>query len=125
MNFRIFSFGLFLFLGLSNSSKAQVDCDANVPTDLFIPNVITPNGDAKNDEFRVISGKLTKLHVEIFDRWGIKVYTMDGVNSIWDGTAYGSVQSAGTYYYSVEYSSTCAPSLVLKTGGYFTLLRSN
>jgi gliding motility-associated-like protein len=125
MNFRILSIGLFLLLGLSFNSKAQVDCVGNAPSDFFIPNVITPNNDTKNDEFKVVSANLTKLHVEIFDRWGVKVYTMDGVNSIWDGTAYGSVQCSGTYYYSVEYTTTCAPSQVLKTGGYFTLLRSN
>jgi len=127
MKTRVFSIGFFLLFALSFNSKAQaaVDCKGNTPVDFLIPNVITPNNDGKNDEFKVVSSNLTKLHVEIFDRWGMKVYTLDGINAIWDGTAYGVVQAAGTYYYSVEYTSSCAPSQLLKTSGYFTLLRSN
>ncbi|MFM7022147.1 MAG: gliding motility-associated C-terminal domain-containing protein [Flavobacteriales bacterium] len=125
MNVRILSIGFFLLMGLSYSAKSQVDCLGNTPSDFLIPDVITPNSDGRNDEFKVVSANLTKLHVEIYDRWGIKIYTMDGVNAIWDGTAYGEVQCSGTYYYTVEYITTCAPSLVVKAGGYFTLLRSN
>ena len=64
---------------------------------LFIPNLITPNGDGKNDRW-----ELTKLHekiyVEIFNRWGEKVYVQDNYVDQWDGANL----SDGIYYYLVE-----------------------
>ncbi len=125
MKCRVFIIALFLSLGFGAKAQSLVDCKENIPVDFLIPNVITPNSDGKNDEFKVVSANLIKLHVEIFDRWGIKVYTLNGTKDIWDGTAYGVLQSSGTYYYSAEYSTTCAPAVVMKTGGYFTLLRPN
>ena len=127
MNFRVHTFVFLFSIGLCFSVGAQsgVDCVGNVPSDLVIPNVITPNSDGKNDEFKVVSANLTKLRVEIFNRWGLRVYTFEGVNGIWDGTAFGSLLDAGTYFYSIEYNSSCSPSLPMKVGGFITLIRSN
>ena len=64
---------------------------------LFIPNLITPNGDGRNDRW-----ELTKLHeliyVEIYNRWGEKVYVQDGYTNQWDGANL----SDGIYYYLVK-----------------------
>lgn len=123
MKFRILYTGLFFLICLS--SRAQADCNGTSPSDLMIPNVITPNSDGKNDEFKVVSTDISSLHVEIFNRWGMKVYAYDGVNGIWDATVFGSIQASGIYFYNVEYVSSCAPGVPIKAGGYFTLLRPN
>ncbi len=64
---------------------------------LFIPNLITPNGDGRNDRW-----ELTKLHeliyVEIYNRWGERVYVQDGYTDQWDGANL----SDGIYYYLVK-----------------------
>jgi gliding motility-associated-like protein len=64
---------------------------------LYIPNLITPNGDGKNDTW-----ELTKLHdelfVEIYNRWGDRVYRHDHYINEWGGENL----SDGVYYYLVE-----------------------
>lgn len=56
-----------------------------------VSNVITPNGDGKNDTF-VISQK--GVRVEIYNRWGKLMYQSDNYPSDW-----GKNVSNGTYYY--------------------------
>ncbi|MFY9309802.1 MAG: gliding motility-associated C-terminal domain-containing protein [Bacteroidia bacterium] len=69
-------------------------------SELIIPNIFTPNGDGTNDVFTVIGTSIKDLHADIFDRWGIKMYELNGANSGWDGkTRSGALASDGTYYY--------------------------
>jgi gliding motility-associated-like protein len=68
-----------------------------------IPNVFTPNGDGLNDLFMVKSSGITSLHADIFDRWGIKLYSWDGVTGSWDGkNKSGNTSSNGVYYYIIK-----------------------
>ena len=70
----------------------------------FIPNFISPNGDRKNDEFRVVTDQEVKLR--IFSRWGKLVYENDGYQNDWSGEGLAS----GVYYYEVtlpDESTTC------------------
>ncbi|NVO01520.1 MAG: gliding motility-associated C-terminal domain-containing protein [Bacteroidetes bacterium] len=53
---------------------------------LTIPNIITPNGDGKNDVFKITNiEKVPNNHLVIFNRWGKIVYEKDGYNNEWDG----------------------------------------
>jgi gliding motility-associated-like protein len=46
---------------------------------LIIPNVITPNGDGKNDDFEIVNiGAYEKVTVEIFNRWGTRLFVFSG-----------------------------------------------
>jgi len=71
-----------------------------------IPNSFTPNGDGKNDVFRVASyGDIVRiLHFDVFDRWGKRVWTGRGADNSrgWDGSYDGTPAAAGTYFYRVE-----------------------
>lgn len=67
---------------------------------VVIPNIFTPNGDGTNDVFTIISTSIKTLHVDIFDRWGIKMVELNGPGSGWDGkTRTGNNASDGTYYF--------------------------
>lgn len=68
-------------------------------TDLFIPNVITPNGDGKNDQF-VIKGlaKYPNSEISIFNRWDNLVYASPNYSNNWDGKGL----STGTYFYVLK-----------------------
>jgi gliding motility-associated-like protein len=60
---------------------------------VFIPNVFTPNGDGKNDSFKIITNDPSPSF-EIFNRYGKQVYFNNG-NSEWDG----GNSPAGTYFW--------------------------
>ncbi|WP_276496165.1 LamG-like jellyroll fold domain-containing protein [Pontibacter litorisediminis] len=67
-----------------------------------IPNIITPNGDGKNDAFTVQGVEAGTLELKVFNRWGKSVYQSDQYDNGW--TAAGL--SAGVYYYQFTSSRT-------------------
>lgn len=69
-----------------------------VPIDLFIPNTFTPNGDGKNDTFKIIGREsFDSINLLVFNRWGNEVYRNMNYLDEWDGSGL----SEGTYYYIV------------------------
>ncbi|WP_177230389.1 gliding motility-associated C-terminal domain-containing protein [Chitinophaga sp. CF118] len=70
-----------------------------VPSDLEVPNVITPNGDGNNDKL-VIKGleKYSQNEVIIFNRWNNVLYKGRNYAGDWDGNGL----NAGTYYYTLK-----------------------
>ncbi len=64
--------------------------------EVFIPNVITPNGDGLNDRF-VLPPMLEGSKVSIFNRWGSEVYSSGAYDNKWNGGGLGG----GVYYYSL------------------------
>jgi gliding motility-associated-like protein/uncharacterized repeat protein (TIGR01451 family) len=61
-----------------------------------IPNVITPNGDGKNDKFEIQGlGKYSSNSIVIFNRYGDHVYERANYGNDWDAPG----QVAGTYFY--------------------------
>ncbi len=76
----------------------------NCCTELFFPNAFTPNGDGRNDEFRVISTAGIELEqFEIYNRWGQRVWHTYTHNDSWNGIFGGERAAAGTYYYVYRY----------------------
>jgi gliding motility-associated-like protein len=79
-----------------------------VPSQLLIPNVFTPNGDGKNDEFKFKHQSLKECRITISDRGGRVVYRkkIDNIYDWegWRGTILNSDRPApeGQYYYVVE-----------------------
>ena len=83
-------------------------------SDVFIPQVFTPNGDGKNDVF------MTGHRLVIFDRLGIKIF--EGDNG-WDGTYKdGRPAPADTYFYLLFYEDENLNTEGRKKG-YITLVR--
>jgi gliding motility-associated-like protein len=69
---------------------------------LVIPNVFSPNGDGQNDTWEIkYLNQYPNNTVEIFDRYGQKVYSSVGYTTPWDGRYKGSNLSEGTYYYII------------------------
>ncbi|MBC7411583.1 MAG: gliding motility-associated C-terminal domain-containing protein [Bacteroidia bacterium] len=69
--------------------------------DAKVPNIFTPNGDGKNDVFKVTGTGIKTINYVIFDRWGKPVFESDATTG-WDG----SVQHDGTYYYVIKIVAT-------------------
>ena len=68
---------------------------------LILPTAFTPNGDGINPLF-TISGKfVSKMSIQIFDRWGVLVFSSDK-NEPWDGTRGGKVMPESAYVWKAE-----------------------
>ncbi len=87
-----------------------------------IPNVFTPNGDGINDVFSIKSTGVKEMELQIFNRWGQKMYTFSGSKASWDGmTGQGQVVPDGTYFFFVR--ATGFNDQVIEKQGPVTLLR--
>jgi gliding motility-associated-like protein len=53
---------------------------------LFVPNVFTPNGDGVNDTFQPKGYGIVKYNLQVFDRWGEKLFETNDFTKGWDGT---------------------------------------
>lgn len=70
---------------------------------LEIPNVFTPNSDGTNDIFTIKSKGIKEISLQIFNRWGQKMYEFSGAKAAWDGlTPSGTIVPEGTYFYFVK-----------------------
>lgn len=73
--------------------------------DLFIPSVITPNGDNKNDYFK-ISEVMGKVELIIFNRWGNEEYSNGNYSNDWDGRNNKGLElSNDTYFYILKFEN--------------------
>jgi gliding motility-associated-like protein len=67
-----------------------------------MPNVFTPNGDGENDLFSPRApAALDCIHMQIFDRWGKKVFETKKGAEGWNGSGV----SDGTYFYTITIGS--------------------
>ena len=71
---------------------------------LEIPNVFTPNSDGINDVFTITSSGVKEISLQIFNRWGLKLYEFSGAKAGWDGiiTPTGAKATDGTYFFFVK-----------------------
>ncbi|MBO2009859.1 gliding motility-associated C-terminal domain-containing protein [Hymenobacter negativus] len=67
---------------------------------LVFPNIITPNGDKVNDELKPNLPNVTGYRLQVFSRWGRKVYDGTDANAGWTAADSGP----GMYYYQLEYT---------------------
>ena len=69
---------------------------------LLVPNVFTPNGDGKNDEFRVMYRSITEFSCWIYNRWGKKVFEFTDPAKGWDGNINGRPAAESAYFYVIR-----------------------
>ena len=86
------------------SAVAKQIIQVEVPSELSVPNVFTPNGDNINDLFFVKASNLQEIHMVIIDRWGHVTYelTTEKGQVEWDGkNQLGKDAPEGTYCYVI------------------------
>jgi gliding motility-associated-like protein len=82
----------------------------------------SPNGDGINDRWLVTAGAcLQKARVEVFNRYGARVYLSDDYKNDWNGTYGGKPLPDGTYYFIITYQLINDKSV--STKGNVTILR--
>lgn len=69
--------------------------------EVFIPNIFSPNGDGFNDYFVVDGPRLFNFKLEVYDRWGKKIFITEDQKDHWDGKFNGTELSSQTFVYSV------------------------
>jgi gliding motility-associated-like protein len=80
----------------------------DLPDHFFVPNTFTPNGDGNNDFFLPVSTMIEHYDMEVFNRWGDRVYSVtDPVNG-WDGSYNSQRAEGGAYVWEITYVITDA-----------------
>lgn len=82
-----------------DSVRVNIDYRDN----LFVPSAFSPNGDGKNDVFRVANITFQKLQeFRVFNRWGQEIYSTTDPEKGWDGSWKGVPQDMGSYQYLIR-----------------------
>ena len=91
--------------GCTDTARAIIDVEPL--TTLNLPNAFTPNDDGLNDDFR---GKgffdgFRNYTMQIWNRWGEKIYEGTDPNVGWDGRkqSSGALAPPGVYVYTIDY----------------------
>jgi gliding motility-associated-like protein len=107
----------------TNGCKTRDEVCVEVTTDynIYIPNVFTPNGDGNNDVFLVYGTGITKFEMNIFDRWGTKLFVSKDQLQGWDGTYKGVLSKQDAYTYLIIY--TALDGKKVEKTGHVTLLK--
>lgn len=92
--------------GLGDTISYQVTVVPPFDTLAAIPNVFTPNGDGMNDAYKIdgVSNPCDdELKVEIYNRWGTKIFESDHTNFEWNGeNKSGRKAPSGTYFVVIK-----------------------
>jgi gliding motility-associated-like protein len=72
------------------------------PMALYIPNTFTPNGDGMNDSFGVAGEAIQEFNIQVYNRWGQKVFESADANGRWDGSYQGQKAPEGSYVYKLS-----------------------
>jgi gliding motility-associated-like protein len=68
---------------------------------LFVPNSFTPDNDDINDSFIVRSSGIKEMRIDIYDRWGNRIYSSSNPYVPWDGAFKGMKCPEGVYIYVI------------------------
>lgn len=86
--------------GCKNTDTIEIFDDCN--WDLYIPTAFTPNGDDLNESFRVYATASIKIHMQVYNRWGQRIFSSDNTDKGWDGRYKGKPCPTGVYYYQLK-----------------------
>jgi gliding motility-associated-like protein len=71
---------------------------------LTMPNAFTPNGDGRDDLFRIPPVTIQKIQsFSVFNRWGQLIFHTSDNSAGWDGNFNGTPQPTDTYVWMIRY----------------------
>ena len=94
-------------------------------SEIWVPNVFTPNGDGTNEIFKPVTTEIQKLTMYIYNRWGEMIFETSDVNGGWDGKLHGNDVPTGVYFWLIRYNENRSSALNIEKEikGSVTLLR--
>lgn len=88
--------------GCSDSSSVLIEVEdvliCNEST-LFIPSAFTPNGDGRNDVWRIRGQSIEAVDVMVYNRWGQKIFETTDLQQGWDGRFEGKPAEGEVFGY--------------------------
>lgn len=91
------------------------------PNNIYFPNAFTPDGDGRNETFKINGRFITSFDLKIFNRWGQLVYFSTNLEDSWDGTRDGQDLDQGTYAFRASIVDEAGRQI--EKDGTITLLR--
>ena len=101
----------------SMSNHTQVP----VVSKLYAPNAFSPNADGLNEVLEVKGVYIKQFKMQVYNRWGEKLFESDDCFATWDATFMGREVPSGVYVYTVQAIGADGIKHVVKTD--VTLLR--
>ena len=80
------------------------ECPPNIEDLIFVPNAFSPNNDGKNDVFKIHGLNIYHVKMEIYNRWGEKIFSESGNHVGWDGKFQNQEVPEGVYIVVTEVS---------------------
>lgn len=77
------------------------DIAARVSTLFDVPSAFSPNGNGINDKIYVRGYGIKTMKWQIYNRWGVLVFTSANISDGWDGTYQGKLQPQDVYHYTL------------------------
>jgi gliding motility-associated-like protein len=103
--------------------RASAKITITVYYDLRMPNAFTPNGDGKNDVFRIPPATTQKIRsFSVYNRHGERVFRTADSGMGWDGTFRHQREPSGAYLWEVEYEDQLSGKF-LRAHGTVILIR--
>jgi gliding motility-associated-like protein len=90
-------------------------------SELYVPNTFTPNGQNGNDVFKAVGENITNFQLDIYNRWGENIISLNDINESWDGTYNGIPCKDGTYTWKLRYVDSFG--LEHRKTGHINLIR--
>ena len=95
------------YLSIDSIDVNVIVCDdvdnSGLISSVWVPTAFTPNGDFKNDIFKVQGANITYYEIKIFNRFGNIIYHSKDLLGGWDGTFEDRFVQEGVYSYIIVY----------------------
>jgi gliding motility-associated-like protein len=89
-------------LGCSNTTSQEISIDASFQ--FYVPNAFTPDHDGLNDVFTAKTSGLKEYKLNIYDRWGERVFISNDIKNGWNGRKHnsGDLLPVGVYIWHIQ-----------------------
>lgn len=81
-----------------------VTFESRCPTNIYVPNAFSPNGDGINDTFDIQAFDTETFELHIYDRWGNLLFNTRDHEDDWDGNFNNQLVQAGIYTWILAFN---------------------
>ncbi|MGL1889532.1 MAG: gliding motility-associated C-terminal domain-containing protein [Reichenbachiella sp.] len=95
--------------------------ETRLKLEMFLPSAFTPDGDDLNDYLIAKGPAVYNFYMEVYNRWGIRIFSTNDIVNGWDGKVNGEKSPEGTYVYKINFEDGSGEKY--NQSGSFVLLR--